>query len=478
MMAFLDAARPYGHRSPWSPPRTRLRRSNPSQSAVNPPPSELESLPRPGDLIGGRFRITETLGQGGMGIVLGGHHLDLRQDVAIKVLRPSLANEPDALARFLREARAAASIKSRHAVRIYDVGTTDTGLPYMVMERLHGEGVDVLVERQKQLPVDQALQIIVEAANAIDEANGLGIVHRDVKPSNLFLADDVSGTPVVKVLDFGISKRVVVDDAGESASLTAPHTLLGSPQYMSPEQLRDPRSVDARTDVWGLGVTLFELLTGRVPFESESIPELCAHIFNSTPARAHALRPAVPPAISDIVDRCLAKRPEDRISSVAALVAELAPFCAGALAGTATTLARTSLAKHEEVRLREKALLRGGAPAASSRHRGPALVAAASASVAVGLALFFFRARAEQGGLESGADASFAANALAPAASSAATLAVGTRASNTTASSVARGPADAAVLDPAATAVRSLTSSPSPPAVARPRGLKGIKLLD
>lgn len=481
MMALLDTARPYGHRSAWSAARMGLSRFNfrdldRSQDAVNPPSelaSESDAVPRPGDLVGGKFRITETLGQGGMGIVLGGEHLDLRQLVAIKVLRPALAKEPDALARFLREARAAASIKSRHAVRIYDVGTSEAGVPYMVMERLHGVGVEALLEKQGALPVEQAVQIVVEAAEAIAEAHGLGIIHRDVKPSNLFLSSDASGAPIVKVLDFGISKRVTVDDGHESASLTAPQTLLGSPQYMSPEQLRDPRSVDERTDVWGLGVTLYELLTGRVPFECDSIPELCALIFNSTPARADTVRPEIPSSLADVIVDCLTKRAEARIQSVPALVARLVPFCHGDMQAIAEQLARTMPASSADA-----VRLRGGAAAPSRSRRGAQIVGTTAVTVALGVALYF---RAHFDGTTAPRSGAPAASDPAPSGAAQASAADTGAAPSAIPALAASAVEDAAIpVPPAATGAARPPPAASlvPPGPSRPRGLKGIKLMD
>lgn len=500
MIAFLDSADPYVHGSGWSVGRSTLscllggRRpphpdsSPPSHAAVIPfPPAiatperlDSDGVPGVGELIGGKFRITESLGQGGMGVVLGGEHVDLRQAVAIKVMRPALAKEPDALARFLREARAAASIKSRHAVRIHDVGTTGAGVPYMVMERLHGIGVDALLAEQGMLAIPQAVQIIMGAAEAIAEANGLGIVHRDVKPSNLFLADDPAGSPVVKVLDFGISKRVTVEDGRDSASLTAPQTLLGSPQYMSPEQLRDPRSVDERTDVWGLGVTLYELVTGRMPFECDSIPELCALIFNSTPARADTLRRQVPAGLSDVIELCLVKRPQDRLASAAALIAKLEPFGRD---GVAEEESRTLPAAREGGQ--------GSRTLAERRpRRAPLLVAGAAASaVALGAALYVASGTGTRGVAtppqrplassmveEPPADGRLATSAAAASAASAAS-----GASSLPAPGRLPEYADGGGPAPSVATARRIPPTPSSPAPApppRPRGLKGIKLLD
>jgi serine/threonine protein kinase len=342
----------------------------------------------------------------------------------------------------------------------------------MIMERLHGVGVDSLLEREGALPVERAVQIIVEAADAIAEANGLGIIHRDVKPSNLYLANDPAGAALVKVLDFGISKRVTVEEGRESASLTAPQTLLGSPQYMSPEQLRDPRSVDGRSDVWGLGVTLYELLTGRVPFECDSIPELCARIFNSTPARVDELQPRVPAALADIIEQCLTKRPEDRVPSVAALVSKLAPFCRGATFTTAEQLARTTRASLDAA----------PSPSPHARPRSPLVVGAVVALAFGGVALLV---RDRSSGKPA---ATTAASQLAPPPAPSPSASGATVASE-------RSAAPAAPLPDAAPAERSTASEPSasapnralppspppplaPPQPPRGRGLKGIKLMD
>ncbi len=472
-MTHLDAARSYSHLSIW------VSQVNSLSGTSSTAPGELEAVPQVGDLIGGRYRISAQLGQGGMGVVLGGEHLDLRQLVAIKVLRPALAKEPDALARFLREARAAASIRSRHAVRIYDVATTETGVPYMVMERLHGTPVDVLLAQQGPLPIVQAVQIIVEAAEAISEAHGLGIVHRDVKPSNLFLADDSLGVPLVKVLDFGISKRVAIDAGIESASLTAPQTILGSPRYMSPEQLRDPRSVDARTDVWGLGITLYELLTGRMPFECDSIPELCSLIFTCVAPRADILRADIPASLADVLEQCLTKRSDDRIESVAALVVRLKPFCRVQTLTVAEQMARTAAGITEDV-----------TPVRRSRSRSRRrafLAGTTAASVAVGSMVYFSfsssftrpRARSAFEPVNAPTASTIESATTAAVLPANAPAALTTWEPNPAGSSttVANEPSPAA--PPSSARPEPLIPSPLAPAgLARPRGLKGIKLMD
>ena len=265
------------------------------------------TMPQAGDRIDGKYVVGEPIGEGGMGIVFGGEHARLRQAVAIKVLAPKYAADAQCRARFLREARAAASLRSERTVRIFDVGTTESDLPFLVMERLVGESLEARLERGI-LPVDVALDICGQALEALSEAHTRGLVHRDLKPGNLFLTPKDDGAVAVKVLDFGIAKSLTEVDASTSdVSLTAPRTLLGSPLYMSPEQLRDASGVDVRADVWAMGVVLFECLTGRAPFESASVPELYAKILNEAAPSVRSLVPGVPAAVDALVARCLEK---------------------------------------------------------------------------------------------------------------------------------------------------------------------------
>ncbi len=414
-----------------------------------------EGLPLSGDVVGGKYRIGDVLGSGGMGVVTSGIHLDLGHHVAIKFLKSELASEPDALARFLREARAAASMTSPHATRIYDVGATKEGVPYIVMERLHGQGVDTLLEAGP-LPVEMAVRIIVQTADALDEAHALGIVHRDLKPSNLFLASTPAGGTVVKVLDFGISKRLG-EVGNASASLTAPHTLLGSPQYMSPEQLRDPSSVDRMTDIWALGVTLYELLVGQPPFDADSIPELYALILTKEHTRVSKVRREVPQAVADIVDRCLAEAKANRPVDMAAIVGAIIHLCPDDVGTRAHALMQRTSAKTY-------------APAARSKRRAALATVLAVLVVCLGGLLAVARSSSPR-------QAPGHAAALLPPIPE----------DPTSAAPVARevDPAVAPPVDPAAEAAVQAgpaakpDASPSPPpAIRRVRDLRGIKLLD
>ncbi|HWA74479.1 MAG TPA: serine/threonine-protein kinase [Polyangiaceae bacterium] len=278
----------------------------------------------PGDVLAGKYRVERVLGAGGMGVVVAALHLELEERVAVKFLLPEYADNENAAKRFLREARAAARIKSEYVARVIDVGRLETSAPYMVMEYLEGRDLSALVSGGP-LPIDDAVDYVIQACHAMAEAHAAGIVHRDLKPANLFLAQRSDGTRVIKVLDFGISKGAAGGDLPE-ASLTKTSTMMGSPYYMSPEQMRSARDVDHRTDIWSLGVILFELISGRTPFQGDSLPGLLTSIMTDTPPSLTGLRPDVPLALEQIVLRCLRKSRDDRIQDVGALTRALLPF--------------------------------------------------------------------------------------------------------------------------------------------------------
>jgi serine/threonine-protein kinase len=284
---------------------------------------------REGEILAGKYRIDGVLGQGGMGLVFAAFHLELEQPVAVKVLHPEVAERGDASARFRREARAAAKIRSEHVVRVLDVGTLEGGGAYMVMEYLEGNDLAEEMNRRGQLPISETLDYVLQACEAVSEAHMAGIVHRDLKPANLFLSRRSDGSRVAKVLDFGISKSVVPGSTSDP-SLTGTSTIMGSPLYMSPEQMRSARDVDVRTDVWSLGTILFEAIAGSPPFAGESVPQICAALLHDPPAPMRNFRPDVSPELEKIILRCLAKDREDRWASVGELAHALAPHAPAA----------------------------------------------------------------------------------------------------------------------------------------------------
>jgi serine/threonine-protein kinase len=279
-------------------------------------------LPVAGSVIAGRYRIEGVIGKGGMGAVLAAQHVQLDERVAVKFLHPDLARDAESFERFVREAKAATRIKSEHVVRVFDVGTTEQGLPYIVMDLLEGTDLGRLVE-SGPLPIQLAVDCVLQAAEGLAEAHGAGIVHRDIKPSNLWLSTRRDGSPLVRVLDFGISKLMPAN--GSEGALTSTQSVFGSPLYMSPEQIRSAKHVDPRTDVWALGVVLHELLTGRPPFDADNVAGVIARIVADAPPRLRDALPSAPVEIERIVHACLEKDPARR-AALKDLAAGLRPF--------------------------------------------------------------------------------------------------------------------------------------------------------
>ena len=278
-----------------------------------PPPG----LPREGDVIAGKYRIERLLGMGGMGAVVAARHLELDDRVAIKMLLPHLPASGEPAARFLREAKAAIRIKNEHVVRVLDVGRTDAGAPYIVMEYLEGRDLGQLLEHGP-LSVEDTALYVTQACEAIAAAHAIGIIHRDLKPANLFLASAGDGSPCVKVLDFGISK-IAEPASGPAAGLTSTATVMGTPCFMSPEQLRSTRDVDARADIWSIGAILHALLTGAPPYDGESNADVSAKIIRDAPTPLRQLRADAPPELEAIILKCLEKDPEKRFPDVVSL---------------------------------------------------------------------------------------------------------------------------------------------------------------
>jgi serine/threonine-protein kinase len=288
-------------------------------------------LPGVGELVLGKYRVESRLGAGGMGAVFAARHEQLGQVVALKVLNPAATDDPESVVRFMREAQSAGSLDSEHVVRVFDVGALADGTPVMVMERLVGRDLSDLLERRGALDVSLAVECVYQAAVGVADAHEAGIIHRDLKPSNLFVMRRRDGAPLVKVLDFGISKAL--DPDGQSVRLTQTRTIVGSPLYMSPEQVRDARRVDARSDVWSLGVILQELLTGHPPFDGDSLPSVCARIIADPPTPI--VREDVPRELLAVVERSLQKDPSQRYQTAHAFCEALRPLRAPVVADLA-----------------------------------------------------------------------------------------------------------------------------------------------
>ncbi len=281
---------------------------------------------RVGDLVGGRFRIDRLLGSGSMGYVVAAWHLELDQPVALKLLNADVFEQGEAAARFRREVRAAARIKSEHVCRVIDVGALDGGAPYMVMELLDGNNLEEELQRRGTMPVGEAVLYMLEAMEALAEAHASGIVHRDLKPANLFIARRADRSRLLKVLDFGISKSMIDSHGPGDMSLTKTGVIIGSPLYMSPEQMRSTKDADTLSDVWALGAILFQLVTGRPPYEGETIPELCAKLFTEDAPPPSTVRLGLPPALDVVLHRALAREPTRRFQTVAEFGAALLEF--------------------------------------------------------------------------------------------------------------------------------------------------------
>ena len=336
---------------------------------------------QPGEILAGKFEVERVLGAGGMGIVVAARHTQLDQRVALKFLLPVACEVPGAVARFLREGKAAARITSEHVARVMDTGVLEGGAPYLVMEYLEGSDLGELVQRRGRIPPEEAIDWVLQACEAIVEAHDLGIVHRDLKPANLFLSHRADGSPLVKVLDFGISKL----EGGSRSQLTSASVLMGSPRYMSPEQMLSAKDVDARTDVWALGVILYELVSGKAVWQADTMQGLCALIASAPAPSLLVEAPDAPPILADVIAHCLVKSRDERVASVADLALALEPI--------APDSARTSIERIVRVARRERAAgasprsAPSGAPSKSPLRAGasgPAAAIAIAASATTG----------------------------------------------------------------------------------------------
>jgi serine/threonine-protein kinase len=286
-----------------------------------------------GDVLASKYRIDRVLGSGAMGVVVSARQLDLGFPVAIKFMSAAAAASKAASQRFIREARAAARLRSEHVARVIDFGKLDDGAPYIVMEYLEGADLDALRRQHVRLPPHDVAAYVLQACKGLSEAHANGIVHRDLKPHNLFLTRRPDGTPLVKILDFGVSKLTeTLDESGASEpgadlAMTRTSSMMGTPMYMSPEQLRSSRRVDERSDIFSLGVTMYQLVSGKLPFSASSFGDLVIVVTTTLPQPLASLAPDVPPALIAVVERCLAKDPALRYRSVDELAHALAPIC-------------------------------------------------------------------------------------------------------------------------------------------------------
>jgi serine/threonine-protein kinase len=269
-----------------------------------------------GAVLAGRYRVERVIGQGGMGVVVKAMHLQLHQPVAMKFLLPEVLGNQQIVQRFLREAQAAVRLRSEHVARVIDVGTLESGAPYMVLEYL--DGADLSNFPRSQLSVGAIVDLVLQACEALAEAHSLGIVHRDIKPANFFITRGADGVPLLKVLDFGISKTPTT-----SGNLTATQAVMGTPAYMSPEQMRSSRDVDHRCDIWSLGVVLYELLQGAPPFGGDTFSSMVIKVVTDPLPR---MTVPLPGELDAIVYRCLEKDPARRFQNVAELAHALAPY--------------------------------------------------------------------------------------------------------------------------------------------------------
>jgi eukaryotic-like serine/threonine-protein kinase len=290
---------------------------------------------RVGRTEGGKYKLVRLLGEGGMGAVYEAQHMVVGRRFAIKFLHPDLAGNDEIVARFQREAQAAGGLENENIAAVVDAGTADDGAPYLVMEYLEGEDLAHLLFRTGPLPVPRAAYVMIQACRGLVAAHGRKIVHRDLKPENLFVCKRNDGSDLVKVLDFGIAK---LHGGSSGTGLTHTGATMGTPFYMSLEQARGAKEVDHRTDIYALGVILYEILSGTKPHPGESYNEILYHVISNEPAPLDAVREGLPAGLATVVHKAMAREPSDRYDSVVEFMEALIPF-----AGRAVTPLRTSL---------------------------------------------------------------------------------------------------------------------------------------
>jgi serine/threonine protein kinase len=276
----------------------------------------LRELDRIGSQIAGKYRLEMILGRGGMGTVYRATHTWTGRPVAVKLLHHELAHDAQSVTRFLREARAAAAVRHPNAVDVLDMGQDETGAAYLVLELLEGDTLGAYLETHKPLPVEEAVSCLVPVLEALEELHHAGVVHRDFKPANIFLAKGMRGGIIPKLLDFGVAKVI----EGNASMVTTTGIVVGTPAYMAPEQAAGTGNVGPWTDIWAAGTVLYECLTGELPFSAPTPSLMLVDVMTKTAPRMATKRPDLSPELCAVIDRCLAKEPADRFPSCVALV--------------------------------------------------------------------------------------------------------------------------------------------------------------
>ncbi len=297
----------------------------------------------PGTVLLGKYRVDEVLGTGGMGKVIRASHLYLQQSVAIKILLPHMAESASTVTRFLREAQATVNLKSEHIARVMDVGTMPSSgdqppTPFIIMEYLEGNDLNQILRHHGPQTPPVVCDLMLQACEGMSEAHAMGIVHRDIKPSNFFITRRADGTMLLKILDFGISKT-----PEGITDLTGTQTVLGTPTYMAPEQMKTSKGVEPRSDIWSLGVVMYQLITGRPPFSGESYAELVLKVNSDPPA---PIMMPLPPGLGDVILRCLEKNPTMRPQNVGELARMLAPYATDPISAAQSAARSTRILQH------------------------------------------------------------------------------------------------------------------------------------